>query len=83
MLHYDQGHQTTERTMSLLYVHFYWNTMYADATTWVQKCERGMVIMGLYIQPNPTQGSLVANNPLDLVCLDFTKVDPSRASKKS
>ena len=77
MLHDDQSHQAIERTLSLLCEHFYWSTMHADATSWVQNCDRCKIAKVPYVEPNPIQGSLVANNPLDLVCLDSTKVDPS------
>ena len=29
------------------------------------------------------QNHLIAHNPLDLVCLDFTKVDPSKGGKEN
>ena len=29
------------------------------------------------------QGLLIAKNPLDLLCIDFAKVDPSNDSKKN
>ena len=29
------------------------------------------------------QGSLVANNPLDLLCIDFLEVEPSKGSKEN
>ena len=28
-------------------------------------------------------GSIVAHNPLDLLCIDFTKVDPSKDGKEN
>ena len=33
--------------------------------------------------PQTKQGSLVANNPLDLLCINFMKVDPSRDGKEN
>ena len=33
--------------------------------------------------PHTQQWSLVANNPLSLLCIDFLKVDPSRDSKEN
>ena len=38
---------------------------------------------GLYTDPNPSQGSIVANNPMDLLCIDFMKVDPSKDGKEN
>ena len=83
MLHDDQGHEAIERTLSLLCEHFYWSKMYVDATSWVQNCNRFKIANGPYVDPNPIQGSLMANNLLDLVCLDFIKVDPSWDGKEN
>ena len=35
-----------------------------------------MLLRGHYTGPHTQQGLLVANNPLDLLCIDFLKVDP-------
>ena len=54
-----------------------------DATDYVTNCHRCHVAKGHYTGPHTQQGSLVANNPLDLLCIDFLKVDPSRDSKEN
>ena len=54
-----------------------------DATEYVTNCHRCHVAKGHYTGPHTQQGSLVANNPLDLLCIDFLKVDPSRDSKEN
>ena len=36
---------------------------------------------GPHVEPGPLQGSLVDNNPLDMVCMDIMKKDPSNNSK--
>ena len=36
-----------------------------------------------YTGPHTQQGSLVANNPMDLLCIDFMKVDPSKDGKEN
>ena len=38
---------------------------------------------GDYTKPNTIQGVIIANNPKDLVCIDFTRVDPSKDSKEN
>ena len=51
--------------------------MSQDASDYVANCEHCCVSKGGIIQvPHTQQGSLVANNPMDLLCIDFTKVDP-------
>ena len=34
-------------------------------------------------QANTIPGVIIANNPMDLVCIDFTKVDPSKDGKEN
>ena len=38
---------------------------------------------GHYTGPHTQWGSLVTNNPLDLLCIDFLKIDPSKDSKEN
>ena len=83
MLHDDYGHQGLDRTLALVRERFYWSTMNHDATEYVTNCHRCHVAKGHYTGPHTQQGSLVANNPLDLLCIDFLKVDPSRDGKEN
>ena len=57
--------------------------MAKDAQNWVTNCRRCQIARGDYNQPKPTIGHLEAHNPLDLVCLDFTKIDPSKTGKEN
>ena len=56
--------------------------MTQDASSWVEQCRHCQVAKGDYNIPKPKYGHLIAHNPLDLVCLDFTKVDPSKGGKE-
>ena len=38
---------------------------------------------GDYTEPKTLQGSLVANQPLELLCLDFTKADIVKGGKEN
>ena len=49
----------------------------------VTGCCHCQIDRGDYNQPKPKIGHLEANNPLDLVCLDFTKIDPSKLGKEN
>ena len=82
-VHDDMGHQGLERTMELLRERVYWPTMAADATKWVAQCTRCQVAQGNYVTPKPKIGHLEYNNPMDLLCLDFMKIDPSRTGKEN
>ena len=55
--------------------YFCQRTLYADVTNWVKNCSRYQTAKGPCVSPNPTQGSIVANNPEDLLCNNFTKMD--------
>ena len=57
--------------------------MAADATKWVSQCARCQVAQGNYVTARPKIGHLKSNNPMDLLCLDFTKIDPSRTGKEN
>ena len=38
---------------------------------------------GDYTDPKTKLGKIIANNPMDLLCIDFTKVDPLKSSKEN
>ena len=83
LLHNDLGHQGIDRTLDLLRERVYWPTMTQDASSWVKQCRCCQVAKGDYNILKPKYGHLIAHNPLDLVCLDFTKVDPSKGGKEN
>ena len=82
-LHDHMGHQGIDRTTDLLRERVYWPSMVKDAQNWVTNCRCCQVARGDYNQPKPKISHLEANKPLDLVCLDFTKIDPSKLVKKN
>ena len=83
LLHDGQGHQGLERTLALCRERFYWNTMFQDVSNYVKTCPRCQTSKGDYTDPKTKQGSIIANNPMDLLCIDFTKVDPSKSGKEN
>ena len=38
---------------------------------------------GDYTEPNTILGVIIAHNPMDLLCIDFTKVDPLKDCKEN
>ena len=82
-LHDHMGHQGIDRTLDLLREWVYWPSMAKDAQNWVTNCRHCQIAQGDYNQPKPKIGHLEAHNPLDLVCLDFTKIDPSKTGKEN
>ena len=83
LLHDGQGHQGLERTLALCRERFYWNTMFQDVSNYVKTCPWCQTAKGDYTDPKTKPGSIIANNPMDLLCIDFTKVDPSKSSKEN
>ena len=82
-LHDDNGHQGLQCVLDLLCQKVYWPTMYADADHWLSNCQQYIVAKGNYSEPKTLQGSLVSNWPLELLCIDFTKVDVSKGGKEN
>ena len=78
MLHDENGHQGVERTVALVRERFYWGTMLHDVHSLVKNCQHCKTAKGPYTDPEPPQGSTVANNPMDLLLIDFMKLDPSK-----
>ena len=57
--------------------------MSKDFQDWVSKYHHCQVARGDYTQPKPKIGHLEVHNPLDLVCLGFTIIDPSKSGKEN
>ena len=47
------------------------------------QCEQCHIAKGDYTEPKTQQGTLTANQPLELLCIDFTKADPSKGGKEN
>ena len=57
--------------------------MFQDVTKYVKECPHCQIMKGDYTEPNTIPGVIIASNPMDLVCIDFTKVDPSKDGKEN
>ena len=82
-LHDDNGHQGLQHMIELLCAKVYWPSMFADTDRWLAQCERCHIAKGDYTEPKTQQGTLTANQPLELLCIDFTKADPSKGGKEN
>ena len=47
------------------------------------KGKRFHTAKGQYHEPNIKLGFIIVNNPMDLLCIDFTKMNPSKNSKEN
>ena len=57
--------------------------MLKDVTNWVKTCKQCQTAKGPCVDLDPSQGSIIANNSMDLLCIDFMKVDPSKDGKEN
>ena len=57
--------------------------MLYDVQGWVKNCQCCKTVKGPYTDSEPPQGLIVVNNPMDLLLIDFMKLDPSRNGKEN
>ena len=69
--------------MDLLHFKVYWPTMFVDTDHWLPQCEWCLVSKGDYTEPKTLQGSLAAHQPLELLCIDFTKANIMKGGKEN
>ena len=82
-LHDDNGHQGLQCMIELLRSKVYWPMMFTHTDHWLAQCEWCHIAKGDYTEPKTQQGTLTANQPLELLCIDFTKADPSKGGKEN
>ena len=82
-LHDNNGHQGLQRVVNLLPEKVYWTSMFANTDCWLAQCKWCLISKGDYTEPKTQQGSLVANQPLELLCIDFTKADVAKGGKEN
>ena len=57
--------------------------MFADTDHWLAQCEWCLIAKGDYTKPKTQQDSLVAHQPLEPLCIDFTKADIAKGGKEN
>ena len=57
--------------------------MYKDVAEYVKNCPQHQVAKGHYVGPKSKMDYIITDRPLDLLCVDFTKMDPTRDSKEN
>ena len=57
--------------------------MLQDVTNYVKICPQCQMEKGDYTDPKTKLGKIIVNNPRDLLCIDFTKVDPLKSGKEN
>ena len=57
--------------------------MAGDIENWMKCCKRCLVAKAPYTGVKVKQGTIIAKNPMELVCIDFTKMDPSARGEEN
>ena len=57
--------------------------MFKDVDAYLLNCECCQALKGNYVGPKTQLGSLLTKQPLELLCIDFTKADPSKCGKEN
>ena len=81
-IHDDSGHQGLKRTLELLQLQVFWPNMFTEVDNYLSNCEHCQFSKGYYTGPKTQMGSLTAKQPLELLCIDFTKADPSKGGRE-
>ncbi|XP_070176175.1 uncharacterized protein [Littorina saxatilis] len=80
-LHDNMGHQGYDRTMELLRQRVYWPGMFSDVKGYVTNCQR--CVLGRKPLLHTTSGHLLASHPLEVVAMDFTKLETATDGREN
>ena len=56
---------------------------FQDVQNWVKDCKQCQTANGPYTSPNPQQGSIIDNKTMNLLCVDFNKMDQSKDGREN
>ena len=48
-----------------------------------KNCPHCQTAKGDYVDPKTKQGTIIAHNPINLLCINFTMVEPSKGGKEN
>ena len=74
-LHDNAGHQCGERTEALIRERFYWPIIRTSVLEWLASCKRCTLAKMPYKPVRSPMESILATRPLEVVCMDFTKLE--------
>ena len=57
--------------------------MFQDVTHFVKNCPHCQTVKGGHVDPKTKLGTIIVHNQMDLLCIDFTKGDPSKDGKEN
>ena len=76
-LHDRMGHQGIDRVDKLVSARFYLPNIRPDILNWITKCERCNLAKMPHFKVRTPMHSIVAREPLEVVALDFTVLEPA------
>ena len=82
MLHDQQDHQASEHNLSLIQERLSYSTLHKYITNWLMNCSRCQVDTCPYVGSNPRQDAIVIDIPMELLCVSFKKMVPSKDGKE-
>ena len=74
-LHDECGHQGVERTFELVRSRCFWPSLFKDVTNYCKKFQRCRLSKEQFPKLKTTMKHLIANQPNELVCMDFTVLE--------
>ena len=80
-LHDNMGHQGLDRTTELLRARVYWPGMFGEVRSYIHACQR--CAMGRKPAANTTSGHFIASRPLEVLAIDFTKLDQASDGREN
>ena len=78
---HNMGHQGLDRTIELLRARVYWPGMFGEVRSYIHACQR--CTMGRKPATNTTSGHLIALRPLEVLAIDFTKLDQASDGREN
>jgi len=76
-LHDRMGHQGIDRVEKLVRARFYWPNVRSDIHNWIAKCGRCNLAKMPHFKVRMPMHSIVANEPLEVVAIYFTILEPA------
>ena len=76
-LHDKMGHHGIDRVEKLVHSRFYWPNIRSDIQHWISMCERCNLAKMPYLKVRTPMHSIVAREPLEVIAIDFTVLEPA------
>ena len=76
--HDEVGHLGRDKTLELLKERFYWPSIYRDVVYHLSNCTS--CLKRKAVAPEAELCPITANRPLELVCMDYLSLEPSKGN---